>query len=137
MEQYEVEHAPNRIAGVLGPDRVLDGFADGDAKASGRIGVFLQDVAPCPRNITRARNAVCPPRGHHHPSVGFLVVADPDHKDPALQAEHRAGHGERTSPLTGTGLRRKPLDPENLVVVGLWYGRVGLVGTGGLTLSFL
>jgi hypothetical protein len=123
-----VEHAAQGVAGLAGSvaDGRLDGFADGDAQAAGRVRVLGQHpVRPWSR--AGRGDALAAPGLHHGLAIGLLVEADAHHEYLAGQAELGAGKGKRAAPLAGTGFGGNLLDAENLVVVGLGDGGVGLV----------
>ncbi len=71
------------------------------------------------------------PGVHEHPAIGFLVVADPDHVDIALQAEQAARERQRGAPLARAGLGGQPFGAGDLVVIGLGDGGVDLMAAGG------
>src|SRR3972149_4129208 len=130
VDQDVVEHAAERVLGVLAHRRVLDGLADGDAEGSRRLRILLEDLLAGPGVGARAGHDLSAPRLHHHAAVGLLVIGDLDHVDLALEAEELAGHSQRRAPLAGARLRGDPRDAFLLVVVGLGDGRVGLVAGG-------
>ena len=52
VQQHVVEHAAERVRGVVAPGRVLDRLRDRDAEAAGRVRVLREDRAAataCPR----------------------------------------------------------------------------------------
>src|SRR3990170_709304 len=130
VHQDVVEHAPERVLGVVPRRRVLDRLADRDAEAAGRVRVALEDLLARLRVRARARDHLRAVRLHQHAAVGLLVVGDLHHVDLALQPEHVARDRERRAPLAGAGLGRQPRHAGLLVVVGLRDGRVGLVAAG-------
>ena len=67
---------------------------------------------------------------HQRAAIGLLVEGDLHHEHLHLDAEQRAGEGERRSPLAGAGLGADLLDPGLRVVEGLRHGGVGLVAAG-------
>jgi len=67
---------------------------------------------------------------HDHAAVGFLVVADADHVDGAIESEHAAGESQSAAPLTGAGFGGEAADALALVVVSLGDGGVGLMAAG-------
>ena len=67
---------------------------------------------------------------HQRAAIGLLVVADAHHVDLAIEAEKGAGHGERRTPLAGSGLGGEVLGAVHLVVIGLRQGGVQLVRAG-------
>ena len=70
-------------------------------------------------------------RLHHDPAVRLLVVGRADLPHLALEAEQRAGEGQRGAPLAGAGLGGELPDPGLGVVVRLRHGGVRLVRAGG------
>ena len=64
---------------------------------------------------------------HQRAPVGLLVIADAHHVDLAIEAEKRAGHGQRRAPLAGSGLGGEVLGAILFVVVGLRQGGIQLV----------
>src|SRR4029078_6503721 len=64
---------------------------------------------------------------HQRTPVGLLVVRDAHHVDVDLEAEERAGEGERRAPLARARLGRDPLDALARVVVRLRDSGVRLV----------
>ncbi len=69
-------------------------------------------------------------RLHHQPAVRLLVVGRADLPDLALEAEQRAGEGQRRAPLAGAGLGGEPPDAGLGVVVRLRHRGVRLVRAG-------
>ena len=111
--------------------RIFDRFRDRDAQATRRIRVVGEDAATGVGHVGGRRVHGRAPRLHHRPAIGFLLVRHLDHVDRDLEAEQRAGKGERRAPLSGSRLGGQPLHALFGVVVGLGYGGVGLVRTGG------
>ena len=124
-----VKDAAKGIFSPLMGDSILHRLADGHAQASGALGVILKDVAPYLGVLAGAGDALCPPCLHQDAAVGLLLVADLDHIDLNLNAEHRPSHAQCTSPLPGAGLRGYALDALHLVVVALSYSGIGLMAT--------
>jgi hypothetical protein len=84
----------------------------------------------CPSSNDRPavdRGAV---RLHQQPAVGLLVVRRPDLPHLAVQPVHRAGEGQRRTPLTGPRLGREAAYSSLGVVVRLWHSGVRLVRPG-------
>ena len=125
-----VEHAAQRILRVRVRDRVLDGFADGDAEAARALRVFGQQLAPELGLIARAGMDRRPPGMHQHPAVGLVLVAHLDHVNVAFQPEQLAGQGQGRAPLAGAGLGGQALGAGDLVEVGLGDRGVRLVAAG-------
>jgi len=99
-----IEHAAERVLGVFGLDRVLDGFADGDAQAAGAVRVFLQHFAAKLSLVTWAGKNLGAPGLHHELAIRFLVEAHLDHVNGAFETNKRQASA-RTNP---TGRRRFP-----------------------------
>ena len=123
-----VQHAAERVLGVVAGDGRLDRLADGDAQAAGAI----RDPAAriCRPALVSSEGLgvdLGAPDVHHRAAVGLLLVADLDHEDLALHVEQRAGEGQRGAPLAGPGLGGQAVDAFHLVVVRLGHGRVRLV----------
>ena len=131
MHQHVVEHAAQRIFGVGVLGRDFHRFRNRDAETARRIRVRLEDRLAGIGLVARARDAFRAIGLHQRPPVGLLVVGDLDHVDLDLEAEQRAGEGERRAPLPRAGLGRELRDAFLLVVEGLGHGGVGLVAAGG------
>ena len=80
--------------------------------------------------LARAGGHRCAEGLHQRAAIGLLVVAHAHHVDLAVQAEERAGHGQRRAPLPGAGLGGQVLGAFLLVVIGLRHGGVQLVRAG-------
>ena len=130
MHQHVVEHAAERIFGVVALRGDLHRLGNRDAQAAGRIGMRSEDRAPRIRLRARARHAFSAVSLHQRAAVGLLIVRDSDHEDFNFKAEMRARERERRAPLAGPRLGRKLLHPFRLVVVGLRDGGVRLVAAG-------
>ena len=130
VQQDVIEHAAQRVFGVVALGGDLDRLGDGDAEAAGRIRILRQDGAAGVGLVARAGDAGRAVGLHQRPAIGLLIVRDPDHVDLDLEAEQRAGEGERRAPLAGAGLGGELLHPRLLVVEGLRDGGVGLVAAG-------
>ena len=128
-----VEHAAKRIAGLsrFVADGRFDGFADGNTKASGGVRILFQGGLSCTCFHARAGDAPSAPGLHHRFAVRFLVKADPHHVNLAFDPELRAGKSKGAAPLAGAGLGGHSLDAEDLVVVSLGNGGVGLMAARG------
>src|SRR4030042_4737806 len=86
MHHHMIENASKRISGVLGGDGILNGFADGDPKASGRIWVLLENLSSCIGIFAWAGDTVCSPGVHHETTIRFLIITDPHHIDLTLKS---------------------------------------------------
>src|SRR4030042_3236171 len=127
MHHHMIENASKRISGVLGGDGILNGFADGDPEASGRIWVLLENLSSCIGIFAWAGDTVCSPGVHHETTIRFLIITDPHHIDLTLQSKETTSKTEGASPLASAGLCRDSFDPKNFVVIGLRNGCVGFV----------
>ena len=67
---------------------------------------------------------------HQRAAVGLLIVGHAHLEDGHVDAEQRAGEGERGAPLASAGLGGEPLDARLLVVPSLRHRRVRLVRAG-------
>ena len=130
VEEHVVEDAAQRVAGLRVARGDLDRLADRDAQRAGVLRGLGEDRAAGLGQLRRRAVDRRPERLHHHPPVGLLVVrgADLPHLD--VDAEQRAGEGERGAPLAGAGLGRQLPDAVLGVVVGLRDGGVRLVRAG-------
>ena len=131
VQQHVVEHAAQRVLGVLAGGGVLHGLADRDAQAAQRVGVLGSDAPANGGILAGTGHHAGAPGLHHRAAIRLLLVADPHHVDLALQPEHLAGEGHRAAPLPGAGLGGDPVAARRLVVIGLGHGRVGLMAPGG------
>jgi hypothetical protein len=129
VKHHVVEHAAQGIAGFPAgvAHRCFDGFGNGDAQAARRVGIFFQGFLSGFGFRAGGCDALAAPGFHHGFAVGLLVEADADHEHLAGQPVLGAGKGEGAAPLAGAGFGGDVLDAENLVVIGLGDGRVGLV----------
>ena len=125
-----VEHAPERVGGVVALRRVLDRLRDRDPEAAGRVGKLLEDRAPTLGVARRARDDLRAPELDHRAPERLLLVRDANHVDLALEADQLARERERAPPLAGAGLGREPRPALLLVVVRLRHGGVRLVAAG-------
>ncbi|OPZ93279.1 MAG: hypothetical protein BWY73_00396 [candidate division TA06 bacterium ADurb.Bin417] len=125
-----VEHAAQRILGVLVGGGILDRLRNGDAQAAGRAGHLHLD-APAAFGLVAGRGEdLGSPGLHHDAPVGFLLVAALDHVDRALEAQQLAGQRQGAAPLAGSGFSREAGDALLLIVVSLGDCGVGLVAAG-------
>ena len=91
----------------------------------------LGENRPAGRGFLGRRGHAARPVGFHQcPPVGFLVVGNPHHEHLHVDAEQRAGEGQRGTPLPGTGFSGDARDPGFLVVERLGHGGVGLMAAG-------
>src|SRR4030042_167365 len=95
VHQDVVQHAPQRILGVLAGKGLLTSFADSDAQASRAIGVIFEDFSPYLSFLAGAGHYLGSPCLHHHPAIRLLVVACLNHIDLALKTRSE----EHTSEL--------------------------------------
>ena len=131
VRQHVVQHRAQRVLGVVVGGGDLDRLGDGDAEAARMVLRLLQDRAPGLR-LGRGRGDAARAVGlHQRAAVGLLVVRHAHHEDLDLDAEQRAGEGERRAPLAGAGLGGDLLDAGLLVVERLRHRGVGLVAAGG------
>ncbi len=69
VQQHVIEHAAQRVAGVLRVEAVLDGLADGDAQVAAAGGIFLQHL-PAELGVRAgAGHAFGAPGLHHQAAV--------------------------------------------------------------------
>ena len=126
-----VEHAAERVVGIVALGRHLDRLGDRDAERAGAVGMQREDP-PAGLGLVRGRgDAARAVALHQRAPVGLLLEADLDHVDVDVQAEQAAGERQRRAPLAGAGLGRDPGDALLPVVVGLGHGGVRLVAAGG------
>ena len=130
VQQDMIQHAAERVFGVVALGGQLDGLADGDAETAGAVGMLREDGTPGRGRVARAGDALCPEGLHEGASIRLVVEAHLDHVDDDLEAEHGPGQGERRAPLTGTGLGGDPLHAFLFVVEGLRDGGIGLMTAG-------
>ncbi len=126
-----VQHAAQRIACLSGciAHRRLDGFADRNAEAAGRVRILFENIPPGLGFGAGAGHTFPAPRFHHRLAVWFLIKTDTDHVDPAFHAELSAGERQRAPPLAGAGFSRHALNAENFVVIHLGDRRVRFVAS--------
>ena len=130
VEEHVVEDGAERVLGVVAGRRVLDRLADRHPERAGAVGGLGQHRPTVVRRRRRAGDDRRAVGLHQDPSVRLLVVARADHVDLDLEAEQRAGEGERGPPLARPGLGREALDALLLVVEGLRDRGVRLVAAG-------
>src|SRR5215207_4579834 len=130
VQQHVVQDAPERVLGVVVSHSVLDSLAYGDPERARRVRVLLQDVAASVREVRGARVNFGPVSLHHNAPVWFLIVADADHVDRAIEAHHPAGEREGRAPLARPRLGGQAPDTLFAVVIRLGDGRVRLVAAG-------
>src|SRR5919112_162323 len=123
----EVRAAPDAADDHVG---VLASLAYGDPERARRVRVLLQDVAASVREVRRARVNFGPVSLHHNAPVWFLIVADADHVDRAIEAHHPAGERQGRAPLARPRLGGQAPDTLFAVVIRLGDGRVRLVAAG-------
>src|SRR5215207_9791421 len=130
VQQHVVQDAPERVLGVVVSHSVLDSLAYGDPERARRVRVLLQDVAASLREVRGARVNFGPVSLHHNAPVWFLIVADADHVDRAIEAHHPAGECEGGAPLARPRLGGQAPDTLFAVVIRLGDGCVRLVAAG-------
>jgi hypothetical protein len=108
----------------------LDRFADGDAQAAGRVGILSRIRSPGLGFGAGAGHALPPQVFHHRLAIGLLIETHRTMNTLHVRPNCCAGKGQGAAPLAGAGFGGEPLDAEDLVVVGLGHGRVGLVAAG-------
>ena len=131
VHQDVVEHRAERVFRVVMGRRDLDRFGNRDAEAARVVLVLRQDGAAGIGFGRGRRDALRTVGLHQRAAVGFLVVRHAHHVHLDLDAEQRAGEGERRSPLAGAGLGGDLLDPGFLVVERLRHCGIGLVAARG------
>ena len=87
MKQDVVDHAAQRVKGIVAGEGILTCLADGHPQAAGAIGVLGQYFAPDLGVLARACHTLSPPGLHHHAAIRFLVIADLDHIDLAFEPD--------------------------------------------------
>jgi hypothetical protein len=130
VHEHVVEHAAQRVLGVVPGGGVLDRLADGDAERARRAGILLEHLLAGLRVGAGAGHHLGAPRLHHDAAVGLLLIGHLHHVDLALQPEQLAGQRQGRAPLAGAGLGRQAGDLLLLVVVGLGHRGVRLVAAG-------
>ena len=127
VQQHVIEHRAERVF----HRRILGGhfhrLGNGDAERARAVGMFLQDGAAAIGLVRRRRDAARAIGLHQRAAVRLLIERHPHLEDQHVDAEQRAGEGERRAPLPGAGLGAQPLDTGLLVVPGLRDRGVGLV----------
>ena len=91
VETDMVEHAAERIAGILMGGGILDRFADGDTEGAVAVRELCQDSTTGIGLVGRRRDNIRSPELHHTLAVRLLVEGDLDHVDRTGQPEHLAG----------------------------------------------
>ena len=132
VQQHLVEHAAEHVAVALMGGGVLHGLADGAAERAGGVRVLGEDFAADLGAHAGAGGDGGAVGAHDLAAEGLLLIGALYHVDLAVQAQVRAGHGERGAPLAGAGLGGDALEALVLGVVGLGYGAVELVGARGV-----
>src|ERR1035437_10236195 len=130
VEHHVIQHAAQRVIGVVVGGRILDRLADGDPQAARRIGRRRQHSAAGMGMVARAGENFGAPDVHHHAAVWLLVVTAPHHVHGAFHAEKLACQGQRAAPLPRPGFGGQPLDARALVVVRLRHRGIRLVAAG-------
>ena len=105
VQHHVVQHAAQRVIGVVVRGRILHCLADGDPQAARRIGRCRQHAAAGVRMFARARKDFGAPGMHHHAAVGLLIVADAHHVHRAFEPKELARERERAAPLPGARFR--------------------------------
>ena len=92
VQHNVIEHAAERIARLAACVRNgrLNGLADGDSEAAGRVGDLGQNTAADLGLHAGACHALAAPQLHHHLAKRFLVKADAHHEDLAVQTDQAA-----------------------------------------------
>ena len=104
MKKDLVQNRPQYIAISLVRHSVFYSLRDCAAKTSGRSRMLREDLLSDFRRHGRGRCHGCSVRAHDLASERLLLVGDLDHIDLAVQLKISACHGERRSPLSGSGL---------------------------------
>jgi hypothetical protein len=130
VQHHVVQHAAQRVVGVVVLGGDFHRFTDGDAQAARGLWVAGQDHPAGFGGLGRAGNALGAPDVHHAAPVRLLVVRHLDHVHEALEAEHLRGHGQGRTPLARARLGRQLHGAFGLVVVGLGNRGVGLMRAG-------
>ena len=105
VQQHVVQHAAERVLGVVALRGHLDRLRDRDAEAAGMVGTLRENRAARLRFRRRRGDAAGAVGLHQRAPVGLLVVRDADHEHLHVESEERAGECERAAPLAGAGLR--------------------------------
>ena len=127
VQQHVVEHAAERVFGIVVRGGHFHRLTDGDAQAAHVVRIAFQDGAARVGEVGGAGVHRCAERFHHVAAVGLLFVADLDHEDFDLDAEERPGHCQRRTPLPRAGLGGDLADAFFAVVEKLCHGGIGLV----------
>ena len=104
-----VQHAAERVAGVLVRGRVLDRLGDGDAERALAVRDPREDAAAGVVRVEGDGEHLRAPELHHRLAVGLLLERDLHHVDGALEPEHLAASAIERAPLPRAGLGRDPL----------------------------
>ena len=126
-----VEHAAQRILGVLSLHRRFHSLRDRNAQTAGAGGVGGQDRPTGLGEVGGAGVHCGPPDLHHRLAVRLLVVRRSHLPDLALQPELRAGQRQGGTPLSRTGLGGELPGALRGVVERLRHRGVRLVGADG------
>ena len=86
-----IQHAAERVFGIVAFDCFFHRFADGDAEAAEAIRVLRQDAASGFGLVAGAGEHACAPRLHHQAAIWLLLVADFHHIHLAFHSEIIAG----------------------------------------------
>ena len=117
------------LAGLVA-DRCLDGLADGDAEAAGRVGDLFEDGAAGGGLSGRAGDALGAPDLHHHLAERLLVEADPHHEHLALDADELQAKARALPHCPAPVSVVRCLMPNCLLYQACGHGGVGLVAAG-------
>ena len=131
MQHHVVQYTPKRVFCVFIHDGLFHRFAYGNPQAPRRIGICCENLTAGLGFIARAGHTVGSPGLHHEAAIRFLVEADLHHEYLQLQSEKGTCHGKSASPLSRTGLRADLFCSGDLVVIGLWNGRIGFMASRG------
>src|SRR4030066_1313311 len=122
-----VENAPEGIPCVFRGHSIFDCLTDRYAEASWVLRVLCKKLPSSICIWAWTWHTLRPPGLHENPSIRFLVVTYPDHVHFAFKAELVTCKSKGTPPLAGSGLCRKSLYAEYLVVVCLSYSCIRLM----------
>ena len=95
MHEHVVEHAAERVGGVLALRGVLDGLRDGDAEAAGESGSASRIARPELVSSEGLATTLAPQASIIERPVRLLLVRDLDHVDLALEPEELRGERDR------------------------------------------
>ena len=130
VHQHVVEHAAQRVLGVVFASGIFDRLRDGDPQTARRFRIFRPDPLAGLGPIGGARHHLGAPDVHHALAVRLLLVADAHHVDHALEVEEFGRKRQGAAPLAGAGFGGQPPGALRLVVEGLGHRRVRLVRPG-------